>query len=243
MSTRLHLLGETLECDDFIEPGGQEERVPENGNVQWDVGRFAEEQIHSLTQQVFLAGWPKPARLVVFSAVEQLGDVASICLQIGESLANQVTGTVCVVEANRYAPELRDPYGRTAGESVSVELRSGPLRKSSRQISNRLWVVPWQTLLAAERGLSAAWLHDRLGQLRLEFDYAVVHGPPVCCCGEAALLAQLCDGVVLVLQANSTRRVAARKAKETLHAANAHLLGAVLNERTFPVPDAIYRIL
>jgi Mrp family chromosome partitioning ATPase len=71
----------------------------------------------------------------------------------------------------------------------------------------------------------------------------VLYGPPAGTRSEAALLASLCDGMVLVLEANSTRRVAAQKVKERLHAANARLLGAVLRGRTFPIPEAIYRKL
>ena len=47
--------------------------------------------------------------------------------------------------------------------------------------------------------------------------------------------------VVLVVQANSTRREAARKGKESLDSANVRLLGVVLNERTFPIPEVLYR--
>ena len=57
------------------------------------------------------------------------------------------------------------------------------------------------------------------------------------------MLGNLCDGMVLVLEANSTRRVAAQKVKEKLHAANARLLGVVLSGRTFPIPEAVYRKL
>lgn len=243
MSTRLHLMGETLECADFIEPVAEERaRVDEDGAL-WDADRFALEQIHNLVRRVFLPEWPKPARQVVFSAVDRRTDIVGICLQAAECLATQVTGTVCVVEANLHAPELEDGHGRTAGELVAVEPRSGPLRKSSRQISSRVWVVPQRTFLNAESGLSAAWLHARLEQLRQEFDYTVVQGPPAGWYGETALLGQLCDGVILVLEANSTRRAAARKAKETLQGANVRLLGTVLSERTFPVPESIYRML
>ena len=51
------------------------------------------------------------------------------------------------------------------------------------------------------------------------------------------------DGVVLVLEANSTRRVAARKAQQAVEAANVRVLGTVLNNRTFPIPEKIYRLL
>jgi len=42
------------------------------------------------------------------------------------------------------------------------------------------------------------------------------------------------------LQANTTRRETARKVKQEMEAASVRLLGAVLNERTFPIPESIY---
>ena len=53
----------------------------------------------------------------------------------------------------------------------------------------------------------------------------------------------MADGVVLVIEANSTRREAARMAKETFESANVKLLGAILNNRTFPIPESLYRKL
>jgi len=91
--------------------------------------------------------------------------------------------------------------------------------------------------------LSGSWLRERLNELRRTFDYTILYGPPASLGSEAALLASLCDGMVLVVQANSTRRVTAQKVKEKLQAANARLLGTVLSERTFPIPETIYKKL
>jgi Mrp family chromosome partitioning ATPase len=46
-----------------------------------------------------------------------------------------------------------------------------------------------------------------------------------------------------VLEANSTRRVATRKAKQALEATNVRVLGIVLNNRTFPILKRIYQLL
>jgi Mrp family chromosome partitioning ATPase len=54
---------------------------------------------------------------------------------------------------------------------------------------------------------------------------------------------QLADGIILVLDARSTRRATARKIKETLQGARSQILGTVLSERVFPVPESIYRRL
>ena len=69
----------------------------------------------------------------------------------------------------------------------------------------------------------------------------VISAPPVNLCPDAILFGQFSDGVVLVLKANSTRRATALKVKESFEASNVRLLGAVLNDRTFPIPEALYR--
>ena len=57
---------------------------------------------------------------------------------------------------------------------------------------------------------------------------------------DAMVLGQLADGVVLVIEANATRREATQNVKEDLVRANVRMLGTVLNNRTFPIPKALY---
>jgi Mrp family chromosome partitioning ATPase len=86
-------------------------------------------------------------------------------------------------------------------------------------------------------------LRVRIEELRETYKYVVIHSGPLRMETSAALLSRWTDGVVLVVEANATRRDAARRVKEMLDAANVNLLGVVLNNRTFPIPDAIYRRL
>jgi len=55
------------------------------------------------------------------------------------------------------------------------------------------------------------------------------------------MLGRNAEGVVLVLRANASRRETARKAVHDLETAQVRVLGAVLNHRTFPVPERIYK--
>ena len=241
MSTRPDLLEQAL-AGDIFETEMPEPQAPagrESG--PWNPDRFGDEQIRSLVRQVFLPGWPKPARQVVFCAVED-GDVAGICLRVSQTLAAQIPGNVALVETHLPSPESLDAYGTPSPAFRPAGFR--PLRHSARRISSHLWQVPREMFLGEnEAGLSVEWLPGRLRELRLEFDYTVLHGPPAGMCSDAALLGYLSDGVILVLQANSTRRAAAQRAVQTLQATNARLLGSVLNGRTFPIPEGIYRRL
>jgi Mrp family chromosome partitioning ATPase len=47
----------------------------------------------------------------------------------------------------------------------------------------------------------------------------------------------------MVLEADKTDRRHALRAKAEVEAANVRLLGAVLNNRRFPIPEPIYRYL
>jgi Mrp family chromosome partitioning ATPase len=47
----------------------------------------------------------------------------------------------------------------------------------------------------------------------------------------------------LVVEANHNRRDTVRRAKEQMESAQVRLLGAVLDQRTFPIPEGLYRRL
>jgi len=214
------------------------------GPAPWNPKRFAEEQIRWLVRQLFFPGWPRPARHVVFSAVDPYTKVAEICFEAGRVLSSQISGSVCLIEANAQNPELESRFGEKVLASESGRDGVGSLRNSARRISSKLWLAPLGLLLGENGGgLSDAWLGRRLSDFRLEFDYTLLHAPPAGLDSETAILGRLNDGVALVIEAHRTRRVTAQKAKEILQAANVKVLGTVLSERTFPIPEAVYRRL
>jgi Mrp family chromosome partitioning ATPase len=126
---------------------------------------------------------------------------------------------------------------------ADATVKPGPIKDFAKRIAGgNLWLVPpgsradgAQSLFASDR------LRWRMQELRKVFDYVLIDAPPITSSAEAVLLGQMADGVILVVEANSTRRETARTAKETFEDANVKLLGAILNNRTFPIPEALYR--
>jgi Mrp family chromosome partitioning ATPase len=53
-------------------------------------------------------------------------------------------------------------------------------------------------------------------------------------------LAPLVDGIVLVIEANRTKREQMLYAERAIEAAKGKILGHVLNKRTYVVPDWLY---
>jgi hypothetical protein len=217
----------------------------------WSQDLFAQEQLQSLVRQIFFPGWSKSAKQVVFASVDSHTEIDQTCVQIAGVLERQTSGTICIVQADRDEPGLSgsgcgaiSQHGRTAQDPASVQGKWESLRQSSRQISDKLWIMPRTVFLDDSLGgRSAAWLHGRMEQMRSDFDYTLLQTVAAGSSSDAALFGNLCDGVILVLEARFTRRLAAQRVKTMLHAANARLLGTVLTERTFPIPERIYRKL
>jgi hypothetical protein len=221
------------------------ERHPETISREgegWSQEKFAREQIRGLVRQVFFSSVAQPIRQVVFTAVELHTDVGSICRQVGEALSQETHGTVAVVGSDVTILRGIEPYP-AVGSGPPCDDTGGQHQSSVRARGN-LWFVPETRVVddAGELVRGSSW-YLRLADLRREFDYSVVQGPPAIALGNAVAVGQLADGIILVLAAHSTRRAAARKIKETLEAAQVRLLGVVLSDRTFPVPEKIYRRL
>jgi capsular exopolysaccharide synthesis family protein len=70
---------------------------------------------------------------------------------------------------------------------------------------------------------------DFLGSLSVHFDWVIIDTPPVMVVADGAICANQATGVVFVVGADHTTRQTARAAVEQLDAANARLIGSVLN--------------
>lgn len=70
-----------------------------------------------------------------------------------------------------------------------------------------------------------------LQEVYRHFDLVIFDTPPVLAVTDAQILSNKCDGTVLVVASGKTEMEAAVKAKELLLAANAKVLGVVLNQK------------
>jgi hypothetical protein len=212
------------------------ETAPQH-HVEWNPDEFAREQIRGLVRRVFFSGSERPVRQVVLCAVEPETDVHKICRRVGETLAIETQETVAIAGG---LPKLL--HGGASGDPMQ-ENRNGNqrLRQTANQVRRNLWLVPAHTRNGDP--VTAASLHQYLGHVRREFEYSVVEARAAAESNEAMAMAQFADGIILVLSAQHTRRATARTIKESIEGSRVRLLGTILSDRMFPIPDALYRRL
>lgn len=183
-------------------------------------------------------------KAVSFSGIARDDRSSWICARAGEALAKQAGGSVCLVEANPWSPQLHAHLNAANSPGLAEALNSNgsirnfatPLRRSN------LWLI--SAGFAKPAACASLELYrKRFAELREEFDHILISAPALSREAEATFMAQLADGVVLVVEANRSRRETVRRAKEQLEAAQVQILGAVLDQRTFPIPEMLYRRL
>ena len=88
--------------------------------------------------------------------------------------------------------------------------------------------------------LSSGRMRELLAALQAETDILVVDSPPATAFADAALLSTQVSGVLLVIDAGTTRRDTARKAIDALKHVNAPILGVLLNRMPRSAVDYYY---
>jgi Mrp family chromosome partitioning ATPase len=211
-----------------------------------DPGSVSRDELTRLVQRIFQPGLAAPRiRSVLFSAVDPAGGSGTLCAEAVDALANQTSRSVCLVDANLRTPSLNGLFGLDSPPGLSdVLLEAADLHSCLTRVANNFWLLPGGSRCAdALPYLIAEQIRPHLVELLATFDYVIADTAPANVHREATELGSLLDGVVLIVKASATRREAAKRTAEQLQAGNAKILGVVLTNRTFPIPDRLYRML
>jgi succinoglycan biosynthesis transport protein ExoP len=224
-----------------MEPqAAEKEKVQVRTSLSLD--QMAQEEVSKLVQAVF---HPQegPRRSVFFAAINSGSGCTWICSQIAKVLAATVSERVCIVDANFRTPSRRGLLGATNQCGLSDALRSQrPLREFVRQLEpQNLWLLPCGSGPEASVSLlTSEKMRGLVAELRREFGYVLMDLPPLSTYADGTSLGHLADGMVVVLEANVTRREVALQVADRVRGMKIQILGAVLNKRTFPIPESVY---
>ena len=194
----------------------------------------------NVVQTVFLSGNGNAPHQVVLCGVDNESGSSRICIKLGRILASYSSQPVCLVDADTRSSRLSGLL--TEGRDTIIARTA---HERLEQIETNLWLASLDTLDITHKNTLAQenQLKERLEKLKESFQFILIDAPGINSRSDAAILGQLVDGAILIIEANATRKVAAVKAKEAMEAMNVRLLGCILNNRTFPLPERLYRRL
>lgn len=185
-------------------------------------------QLVSLIHQVFLH--PSATRhRVLFVAVDDETDIGGFCERVATVLTDISEYSAGVVVTNEAPPVA------SKKPAQSSDLRFW--RTCSSPLCDRVWRLP-------------SWLFSSYGdtrqatvaeEMRASFDCLLFAARSSDC--ELPVLSRMCDSAVLVLCADRTRKQSAVYAQSQLARYGPPLLGAILTDRAFVLPERVRRWL
>jgi len=155
-----------------------------------------------------------------------------------------ISGGVLLIDANLRKPSLHSFYEldrkRGLTELLTGELQLDKVLKSAS--GRNLWIITAGKPAANPADLLGSLLMKGiLNECRDRFQFVVLDSAPATLCPETLALAKQVEAVVLVVRAGVTRWEVAHSAKKQLKKVNPRLLGVILNQRRFYIPEWIYR--
>ena len=167
--------------------------------------------------------------ILVSSAIPTEGKTV-ITSNLAFAMVRQRGSRVLLIDADLRSPRAHALLGAPKSPGLADYLQKGAseFEVIQRGPEEGLCFVPAGNHVTHPSELiSSDRMKQFLERVKPAFDWIIIDSPPALPVADASVLGRLCDGVLLVVRANSTPSVAAQKAAKELR--DTHILGVVLN--------------
>ncbi|RJO61499.1 MAG: polysaccharide biosynthesis tyrosine autokinase [Dehalococcoidia bacterium] len=200
------------------------------------------ESFRALRTNITFAALERPCRTLLVASVGPGDGKSTVTANLGVVTA-QAGSRVLIIDCDLRKPvlhryfEVDNHHGLTNLLAQDLEL---PDVVCSTGVEN-LWVLTSGPVPPnPSELLGSQKMKSLLGEIAGQYDRVLIEAPPVVAVTDAAVLAPVVDGVVLVVKSGSTRIDMARDAKAQLEKASARIIGVILNEVKMNGEDSRY---
>lgn len=190
----------------------------------------AAEAYRTLRTNLFYALVDDPPKVIVVTSPGPGEGKSTTCANLGVVLAQAHKSTL-ILDCDLRKPQMHGVFGLRnfrgltdvlRGEASLPEVCQEPLAGLKVATVGSLPPNPSE-LVSSNR------FAELVGQARQMFDYVLIDAPPTALVSDPIILATQADGVLLVLDAQNTRKRALGRSVRSLEAVDAKVLGTVMN--------------
>jgi protein-tyrosine kinase len=193
-------------------------------------GRIGAERFRTLRSRLYQIAASRPLKRVLVTSSVTAEGKTFVAANLAHSIARQEDRRVLLIDADLRASSMHHLFGASNGPGLADYLRGDADEFTVTQNAHggNLFFIPGGSqvpnpseLLLGER------MKNLLDLVTPVFDWIILDSPPALPVHDASVLADLCDGVLLVVKAGETDYELAEKARSEF--LNKNLLGVVLN--------------
>ena len=188
------------------------------------------EAYRTLRTSLLLNQTPTPPRVIVIASAVGTEGKTTTAVNTAASLAS-CGATVLLVDGDLRLPRCHEALGLPLEPGLSGylagEVQAQPIQAS--RVENLSFVAAGKPVQNPAELLTSWRMWQFLKAAREHFDFVVIDSPPLLAVSDGLLLANVSDGVLLVVESGRSREEQVHAAMVRLHQTGAVALGAVLN--------------
>ena len=216
--------------------------------AQWNIPAKIRKHYEAFMERLLLCsnGYTGSPYVLAVIGCHRHEGVSTVAANLAATLSQHDNGHVLLVDADIGHPSAHRIFKANLSPGLVDILANG------QSDGDTIQSLPAQNLHILSAGttngnLSEIFDSDRftklLKSIKNRYRFVVIDVPALNNASSATCLASLCDGVVLVVEAERLRWEVAQRMKEQLIESNANVLGVVLNKRRFHIPGWLYQTL
>ena len=209
----------------------------------------SDEELSQLWSNVFYSIEQGAAKAVAVTSARRGDGATQIAVGLGVvgAEANE-DQRVLIADFNLRKPDVAEQLGLSNDRGVT-EILTGratlesAVRTVTVQNGRTLHVLPGGAMSPQPLGLLKSRQAKALvARLRERYDYVILDVANAAAHPDAQVLGSMVDGALVVVRSGETPRETVAEVKKRLDLASVRILGMVLNQRTDPIPDVLYRM-
>ncbi|HQP92153.1 MAG TPA: lipopolysaccharide biosynthesis protein, partial [Candidatus Omnitrophota bacterium] len=198
---------------------------------------------HNFEDHIFVLMKNKKLKSLMLASSLSKEMVGPILVKLGNWFSKSAGLKVLMIDGNLRNPSTYDYFKGVDSFGLSDVLEGRmKLQGAVKEISLNLSVLrAGKVIPHPHKLLNSDEMRDLLDQAKMDYDVVLVNSAALNEYKDGVILARHMDGVAIVINEGFTRKHVVADVKEALNKNKANIIGAILNNRTFPIPETIYK--
>jgi capsular exopolysaccharide synthesis family protein len=199
----------------------------------------------NLSEKLSLLLKDENIKAILFTDSEGKKDLSVVTANIGICLSHKTGYKVLIIDANLRQPMVSKIFkiSNNSGLADILEMKAS-LSDTIKNLGGNLYILPsGETALNPPTVFSSPAMSNVVNKVKEDYDVVLIVCPDLKNYTDAVIISSLTDGIVLVINEGKVRRQVVENSLNPLRQKKTNVIGAILNNRRYVIPEIIYKFI